>query len=249
MDYKKTAQDILAYVGGSKNIVSAAHCATRLRLVIADNKKADKTRLENVDGVKGVFEASGQLQIILGTGTVNKVFDEFIQMAGITASSKAEAKEAATQKQNIFMRAIKLLGDIFVPIIPAIVASGFLMGIMNSLDFMISNGYLNLDTTSSIYVFANLFSNIAYTFLQILIGFSAAKAFGANPYLGAVIGMIMIHPSLQNAYTVAEQGVQATQPVFFGLYNIDMVGYQGHVIPVVIAVWLLSQTPNTRTRL
>lgn len=240
MDYKKTAQDILAYVGGSKNIVSAAHCATRLRLVIADNKKADKTRLENVDGVKGVFEASGQLQIILGTGTVNKVFDEFIQMAGITASSKAEAKEAATQKQNIFMRAIKLLGDIFVPIIPAIVASGFLMGIMNSLDFMISNGYLNLDTTSSIYVFANLFSNIAYTFLQILIGFSAAKAFGANPYLGAVIGMIMIHPSLQNAYTVAEQGVQATQPVFFGLYNIDMVGYQGHVIPVVIAVWLLS---------
>lgn len=240
MDYKKTAQDILAYVGGSKNIVSAAHCATRLRLVIADNKKADKTRLENIDGVKGVFEASGQLQIILGTGTVNKVFDEFIQMAGITASSKAEAKEAATQKQNIFMRAIKLLGDIFVPIIPAIVASGFLMGIMNSLDFMISNGYLNLDTTSSIYVFANLFSNIAYTFLQILIGFSAAKAFGANPYLGAVIGMIMIHPSLQNAYTVAEQGVQATQPVFFGLYNIDMVGYQGHVIPVVIAVWLLS---------
>lgn len=237
---KKTAQDILAYVGGSKNIVSAAHCATRLRLVIADNKKADKTRLENIDGVKGVFEASGQLQIILGTGTVNKVFDEFIQMAGITASSKAEAKEAATQKQNIFMRAIKLLGDIFVPIIPAIVASGFLMGIMNSLDFMISNGYLNLDTTSSIYVFANLFSNIAYTFLQILIGFSAAKAFGANPYLGAVIGMIMIHPSLQNAYTVAEQGVQATQPVFFGLYNIDMVGYQGHVIPVVIAVWLLS---------
>lgn len=240
MDYKKTAQDILAYVGGSKNIVSAAHCATRLRLVIADNKKADKTRLENIDGVKGVFEASGQLQIILGTGTVNKVFDEFIQMAGITASSKAEAKEAATQKQNIFMRAIKLLGDIFVPIIPAIVASGFLMGIMNSLDFMISNGYLNLDTTSSIYVFANLFSNIAYTFLQILIGFSAAKAFGANPYLGAVIGMIMIHPSLQNAYTVAEQGVQATQPVFFGLYNIDMVGYQGHVIPVVISVWLLS---------
>lgn len=240
MDYKKTAQDILAYVGGSKNIASAAHCATRLRLVIADNKKADKTRLENIDGVKGVFEASGQLQIILGTGTVNKVFDEFIQMAGITASSKAEAKEAATQKQNIFMRAIKLLGDIFVPIIPAIVASGFLMGIMNSLDFMISNGYLNLDTTSSIYVFANLFSNIAYTFLQILIGFSAAKAFGANPYLGAVIGMIMIHPSLQNAYTVAEQGVQATQPVFFGLYNIDMVGYQGHVIPVVISVWLLS---------
>ena len=240
MDYKKTAQEILNLVGGSKNIVSAAHCATRLRLVIADNEKANKEALENVEGVKGVFEASGQLQIILGTGTVNKVFDEFVDIGGITASTKAEAKEAAAQKQNMFMRAIKLLGDIFVPIIPAIVASGFLMGIMNSLDFMNSNGFLNIDTSSSIYVFANLFSNIAYSFLQILIGFSAAKAFGANPYLGAVIGMIMIHPSLQNAYTVAEQGVQATQSVFFGLYDIDMVGYQGHVIPVVIAVWLLS---------
>ena len=240
MDYRKTAKAILDQVGGSKNIVSAAHCATRLRLVIADNSKADKEAIENVDGVKGVFEASGQLQIILGTGTVNKVFDEFISIAGITASSKAEAKEAAAQKQNIFMRAVKLLGDIFVPIIPAIVASGFLMGIMNSLDFMINNGFISMDTSSSIYVFANLFSNTAYTFLQILIAFSAAKAFGANPYLGAVIGMIMINPALQNAYTVATEGVQQTQSVFFGLYDIDMVGYQGHVIPVVIAVWVLS---------
>ena len=240
MDYRKTAQEILNHVGGSKNIVSAAHCATRLRLVIADNTKADKTALENVDGVKGVFEASGQLQIILGTGTVNKVFDEFIAIAGITASTKAEAKEAAAEKQNWFMKAIKLLGDIFVPIIPAIVASGFLMGIMNALDFMNNNGFLHISTTSSIYVFATLFSNIAYTFLQILIAFSAAKAFGANPYLGAVIGMIMIHPSLQNAYTVATEGVQQTQSVFFGLYHIDMVGYQGHVIPVIIAVWILS---------
>lgn len=240
MDYRKTAQEILDHVGGSKNIVSAAHCATRLRLVIADNSKADKGALENVDGVKGVFEASGQLQIILGTGTVNKVFDEFIDIAQITASSKAEAKEAAVQKQNIFMRAIKVLGDVFVPIIPAIVASGFLMGIMNALDFMNTNGFISIDTSGSIYVFANLFSNVAYTFLQILIAFSAAKAFGGNPYLGAVIGMIMISPSLQNAYTVATEGVQATQSVFFGLYDIDMVGYQGHVIPVVIAVWLMS---------
>ena len=240
MDYRKTAQEILGKVGGSENIASAAHCATRLRLVIADNSKADKEAIENIEGVKGVFEASGQLQIILGTGTVNKVFDEFISLAGITASSEAEAKEAAARKQNVFMRAVKLLGDIFVPIIPAIVASGFLMGIMNSLDFMINNGFISLDTSGSIYVFANLFSNTAYTFLQILIAFSAAKAFGANPYLGAVIGMIMINPALQNAYTVATEGVQQTQSVFFGLYDIDMVGYQGHVIPVVIAVWVLS---------
>ena len=101
-----------------------------------------------------------KLPVILGTGTVNKVFDQFIAVAGITASTKAEAKEAAAKQQNVFMRAIKLLGDIFVPIIPAIVASGFLMGIMNSLDFMINNGFINMDTSSSIYVFASLFSNL-----------------------------------------------------------------------------------------
>ena len=98
MDYNKTAKEILEHVGGSKNIASAAHCATRLRLVIADNSKTNKEALENVEGVKGVFEASGQLQIILGTGTVNKVFDEFIKIAGITASTKEEAKQAATDK-------------------------------------------------------------------------------------------------------------------------------------------------------
>ena len=128
-----------------------------------------------------------------------------------------------------------------VPIIPAIVASGFLMGIMEALNFMVNNGFLNIDTSGSIYTFAQLFSNTAYTFLPILIAYSGAKVFGANPYLGAVIGMIMIHPNLQNAWTVATEGVQATQKVWFGLYSIDMVGYQGHVIPVIIAVWVLAQ--------
>ena len=128
-----------------------------------------------------------------------------------------------------------------MPIIPAIVASGFLMGIMEALNFMVNNGFLNIDTSGSIYTFAQLFSNTAYTFLPILIAYSGAKVFGANPYLGAVIGMIMIHPNLQNAWTVATEGVKATQKVWFGLYSIDMVGYQGHVIPVIIAVWVLAQ--------
>ena len=128
-----------------------------------------------------------------------------------------------------------------MPIIPAIVASGFLMGIMNSLDFMVNNNFLNIDTSSSLYVFANLFSNTAYVFLPILIGFSAAKVFGGNPFLGAVMGMIMIHPNLQNAWTVASEGVKAMQPVFFGLYSIEMVGYQGHVIPIIISVWVMSE--------
>lgn len=241
MDYQKSAKEVLGHIGGSGNIVSAAHCATRLRLVIADNSKVNKGALENVDGVKGVFEAQGQLQIIFGTGEVNKVYAEFVKEAGITASSTAEMKEAAARKGNIFQYMIKTLGDIFVPIIPAIVASGFLMGIMEALNFMVNSGYLNIDTTSSIYVFAKIFSNTAYVFLPILIGFAAAKVFGGNPFLGAVMGMIMIHPDLQNAWTVSSEGVKATQSVFFGLYKIDMIGYQGHVIPIIISVWVMSE--------
>lgn len=239
MDYAKTAQQIYEKVGKKENLISAAHCATRLRLVLADNAKCDAKAVEDIDGVKGVFSASGQLQIILGTGMVNKVYDEFIAISGLTAASKEEVKAAAAAKQNVFKRAIKTLGDVFVPIIPAIVASGFLMGIMEALTFMVNNGFLNINTSGSIYVFANLFANTAYTFLPILIAFSAARAFGGNPFLGAVIGMIMIHPNLQNAWTVATEGVLQTQKVWFGLYSVDMVGYQGHVIPVIIAVWVL----------
>ena len=241
MDYKHAAQQVLDAIGGASNIVSAAHCATRLRLVIDDNGKVDKKALENAEGAKGVFEAQGQLQIIFGTGTVNKVYDEFTALAGIGAATKEEVKHAAAAKAPWYQQAIKTLGDIFVPIIPAIVASGFLMGIMEALNFMVNNGFLNVDTSGSVYVFAQLFSNTAYTFLPILIAFSAAKVFGGNPFLGAVIGMIMIHPNLQNAWTVASEGVQTYQPVFGGLYSIPLVGYQGHVIPVIIAVWLMSQ--------
>lgn len=240
MDYKRTASEIYEKIGGKENLISAAHCATRLRLVISDNEKADSKAVENIDGVKGVFFAQGQLQIILGTGVVNKVYDEFIQIADISEVSKDELKKVAASKANPLQRLIKTLGDIFVPIIPAIVASGFLMGIMEALNFMVNNGFLNIDTSGSIYTFAQLFANTAYTFLPILIAYSAGKTFGANPFLAAVIGMIMIHPNLQNAWTVATEGVQATQSVWFGLYSVDMVGYQGHVIPVVIAVWVLA---------
>lgn len=162
-------------IGGADNVVSAAHCATRLRLVIADNAKVDKEALENIDGAKGVFEAQGQLQIIFGTGTVNKVYEEFIALSGVEAATKAEVKEAAAQQQNIFMRAIKVLGDVFVPIIPAIVASGLLLGIMSALNFMASNGFIALDTNNFIYKIADLVSGTSFGILQILIGYSAAK--------------------------------------------------------------------------
>ncbi len=236
MDYRNTAQEILTHIGGRDNIVSAAHCATRLRLVIADNKKCNKKALEETEGVKGVFEASGQIQIILGTGTVNKVFQEFVQLAGIQAGTKEEVKAAAASRQNPFLRAIKTLGDIFVPIIPAIVASGLLMGLLEGL----CNLWPSMADSGAYQIF-HLFSNTAFVFLPVLIAISAAKTFGGNQFLGAVIGMIMIHPDLLNAWSVA--GMQAADipraSAWFGLYEINLVGYQGHVIPVIIAVWLM----------
>lgn len=237
MDYRSTAKEVVEKIGGRENIVSAAHCATRLRLVIADNSKCNKEEIENIEGVKGVFEASGQLQIVFGTGAVNKVYDEFIAIANIAGGTKEDVKAAAAAKQNVFKRAIKTLGDIFVPIIPAIVASGLLMGLLE--------GFCNLwpqIANSSTYMIFHLFSNAAFVYLPILIAISAAKAFGGNQFLGAVIGMIMIHSDLINAWSVS--GMKAseipTASVWFGLYDINLVGYQGHVILVVIAVWLMS---------
>lgn len=238
MDYRKAASETIRYVGGKDNIVSAAHCATRLRLVIADNTKVDKKALEDAEGVKGVFEASGQLQIIFGTGVVNKVYDEFIAQTGISAASKEDVKQAAASKANPLQRFIKTLGDIFVPIIPAIVASGFLMGIMESLNFLINNGYIHLSNQSALFVLANMFANTAYVFLPVLIGFSGAKVFGGNPFLGGVIGMIMVHPNLQNAWTMTG-GVNEYLDVF-GIWNVPLVGYQGHVISVIIAVFIMA---------
>lgn len=237
MDYKKSAKEVFDFIGGKENIVSAAHCATRLRLVIADNGKCSKEKLEEVEGVKGVFEAAGQLQIIFGTGTVNKVYEEFIQLAGITGGTKEEVKQAAAAKQNMFKRAIKTLGDVFVPIIPAIVASGLLMGLLEGL----CNVWPQM-AESGTYTIIHLFSNAAFVFLPILIAVSAAKVFGGNLFLGAVIGMIMIHTDLINAWSVSSMNPSdiPIANVWFGLYDVQLVGYQGHVIPVVIAVAIMA---------
>ena len=235
MDYRKCASEILAAIGGKENLASAAHCATRLRLVIADNGKVQIKTLENVDGVKGVFEAAGQLQIIIGTGTVNKVYAEFISLAGIEAASKDDVKKAAASKAPWYKRAIKTLGDIFVPIIPAIVATGLLNGLLGGLQ----RAFPSI-ADSYFYGLLNIFSNAALVFLPILIAISAAKIFGGNTYLGAVIGMIMIHPDLVNAWSAGGGADTTTLWSWFGLWNIQNTGYQGHVIPVIIAVLLLS---------
>ncbi len=245
LDHRKAAQEVLDAIGGPGNVVSAAHCATRLRLVLADDSKVDQEAVDNALGAQGNFKASGQLQIIYGTGTVNKVYDEFIALGHITAASKDEAKQAAAEQQkNPVMRAIKLLGDVFVPIIPAIVASGLLLGIMSALNFMNTNGFIAIDTDNFVWKIADLVSGTAFSFLQILIGYSAASAFGGNPYLGAVMGAILINPALTNANSVASM-VSAgetipTVTIIPGLYSIEWTGYQGHVIPIVIACFILA---------
>lgn len=239
MDYRESAKEILLAIGGKENLASAAHCSTRLRLIIGDNARIDKETLENIDVVKGVFESAGQLQIIIGTGTVNKVYDEFIDLAEIEGSSKEQLKEEAAKKQNLFKRLIKTLGDVFVPILPAIVSGGLIMGIMEALNFMSSNGIISLNADGYIFTIFKLLSNAAFTFLPILIGYSATKVFGGNPYLGAVIGMFLIHPDLQNAWTISN-GYEKTFSIF-GLYDVHMVGYQGHVIPIIIASFILAK--------
>lgn len=236
MDYKKIALQVLEGIGGKDNLVSGAHCATRLRLVLADNSRLDKKAVEEVEGVKGVFEAQGQIQIIFGTGTVNKVFEEFAKAAEIENTTKEEVKQAASAKTSPFKRAIKTLGDVFVPIIPAIVASGLLMGLLEGLGRAFP-GLSGSDT----YALLSLFANAAFVFLPILIAISTAKVFGGNLFLGAVIGMIMIHPNLINAWDVAGMESIPQFSVWFGMYDINQVAYQGHVIPIVISVWFMSK--------
>ena len=236
MDYAKCAKEIYETLGGRSNLVSAAHCATRLRLVTVDNSKIDMKKLENIDGVKGVFSNNGQLQLIIGTGTVNKVYEEFLKVSQMTAATKEEVKAAAAAQQPLIKRMIKALGDVFVPILPAIVASGLMMGLVEALGKAIP-----AFAGSDWYGILDLMANTAFTFLPILIAVSATRVFGGNIFLGAVIGMIMIHPNLINAWSVGSMDA-ADIPVWhlFGL-PIRQVGYQGHVIPVVIAVWLMCK--------
>ena len=233
LDYRKCAEEIVKGIGGRDNIVQAAHCATRLRLVIKDNDKIDKKYLENVDGVKGMFENNGQLQLIIGTGTVNKVYDEFLAVTGMTAATKDDVKNAAAAKQPIWKRLIKALGDVFVPILPAIVASGLMMGLVEALGKAMP-GFASTDW----YGFLDMIANTAFAYLPVIVAVSAARVFGGNIFLGAVIGLAMIHSNLLNAWAVGSGEINYWHLLFF---NVRQVGYQGHVIPVIIAVWLMCQ--------
>ena len=231
MNINATASALVPLLGGKENIASAAHCATRLRLVLVDDSKVDKAAIEKLDGVKGCFSNAGQIQIIFGTGLVNKVYAEFVRYAGTGESSKSELTELAAKKLNPLQRIARLLSNIFVPIIPAIVASGLLMG---ALGMVRTYGWADPD--SALFIMLDMFSSAAFIILPILIGFTAAKEFGGNPYLGATLGGILTHPALTNAWGVAS-GFKTMD--FFGV-DVAMIGYQGTVFPVLLAVWFMS---------
>ena len=237
MDYAKTASLVIKYVGGKNNIKSVTHCATRLRFQLRDNGLRNEEAISDLEGVKGVFLTQSQFQIIFGSGIVNMVCDEAQKQLG-TLEEKPEEKEKG--KGNVVQRFIKMLSDIFVPIIPAIVAGGLLMGLNNLLTSPLVNGQSMIELYPMWQGLAsaiNTFANAPFTFLPVLIGFSATRKFGGNAFLGAAMGMIMGHPDLLNAYQIG----LAQPPVWdiFG-FQIAAIGYQGTVLPVLAVSWILA---------
>ncbi|UNT93814.1 sucrose-specific PTS transporter subunit IIBC [Allobaculum sp. Allo2] len=241
MDYAKIAADIIENVGGKDNIISAMHCATRLRLRLKDYSKVDEKKLEDVDQVKGIFLANDQQQVILGSGTVNLVTAEVLKQTGLNGGAVSE--EPKSKEGSWLTRAVKGLSDIFVPIIPAIVAGGLLMGINNVLTAvgLFAPGKSLIDMApqfAGLASFINMCASAPFTFLPVLLGFSAVKKFGGNPYLGAAIGMVMVHPDLLNAYSIASVD---TLP-FWNILGLEVqsIGYQGTVLPVLAVSWILA---------
>lgn len=235
MDYGKVASDVIAAVG-KDNLVAAAHCATRLRLVLKDDTKVDQKALDENPDVKGTFKIDGQYQVIIGAGDVNFVYDELIKKTGLSEVSTDDLKQIANNngRFNPIMALIKLLSDIFVPIIPALVAGGLLMALRNFLTSPDLFGPKSLEemypAIEGISAMTQLMSAAPFMFLPILVGISAAKRFGANQFLGAAIGMIMTTPDLGGASEYWN---------VFG-YHVAQTNYAYQVIPVLAAVWLLS---------
>ncbi|MBO1221139.1 sucrose-specific PTS transporter subunit IIBC [Staphylococcus nepalensis] len=248
MNYKKSAESILNAIGGENNIDAMAHCATRLRLVLKDESLIDEESLSSMEVVKGAFATGGQYQIIIGSGTVNKVFAELEKITGKEASTTSEVKSEGNKSMNPFQKFVKMLSDIFVPIIPAIVAGGLLMGINNILTApgIFYNHHSLIEVHSQFKGLAemiDIFANAPFTLLPILIGFSAAKRFGGNAFLGAALGMILVHPELMSAYDypkAVELGKSIPHWHLFGL-EINRVGYQGQVLPMLVATYILAK--------
>ena len=246
MNFPKIAEQVIEKLGGKNNIATAAHCATRLRIVLNDESKVDKEGIEAIEGVKGQFSVAGQYQIIFGSGTVNKVHEQLTKQLGIGDVSKAEVAEAVLGQQNLLQRIVKGLADIFVPIIPAIVAGGLLMGLysmLTSIGFFWDNHSVitKYPEISDLVDFINTIANAPFVFLPVLLGFSATRKFGGNPFLGAALGMLLVHPSLSDGWNYAKTLMEGNIKYWnvFGL-EIEKVGYQGTVIPTIISAWVLA---------
>ena len=244
MDYKKISQEILANIGGKENIENAAHCVTRLRLVLKDTTKFDKEALSKIEGTKGVFLNSGQLQIIFGTGTVEKVFAAFSQEAGIKEVSLNDIKSAGMKKENIFKQGFKVFSDIFIPIVPAFVGAALILGIKFILTTAGLFGMENslADQFEMIAGFAAFLNVVASTFafLPLLVTYSAVKRFGGNPVFGIVLGCTMLFPTLMDANVFA---LGKETPEYWNLlgFSVPAVGFQGGVFPAILTSWFLAK--------
>ncbi|MCY9092886.1 PTS system trehalose-specific EIIBC component [Bacillus mojavensis] len=246
-ELNRSARQIVEAVGGAENIAAATHCVTRLRFALIDESKVDQEALDQIDVVKGSFSTNGQFQVVIGQGTVNKAYAELVKETGIGESTKDDVKKASEKNMNPLQRAVKTLADIFIPILPAIVTAGLLMGINNILT---AQGIF-FNTKSIVQVYPqwadlanmiNLIAGTAFTFLPALIGWSAVKRFGGNPLLGIVLGVMLVHPDLLNAwgYGAAEQSGEIPVWNLFGL-EVQKVGYQGQVLPILLASYLLAK--------
>src|SRR5699024_4694720 len=246
MDHKRVAADLVQAIGPD-NLIAAAHCATRLRLVLKDSSSIDQKAIDDNPGVKGTFETNGQYQIIIGPGDVNKVYAEMVEQTGVKEASTDDLKKIASegQKKNPVMMLVKTLSDIFVPLIPALVAGGLLMAINNVLTAQNLFGAQSVvEMYPAVKDFAsiiNLLASAPFSFLPILVGFSATKRFGGNGYLGAAMAMAMVMPELVNGYGVANAIADGTMPYWniFGL-QVAQAGYQGSVLPILVVAYILA---------
>lgn len=245
--YKHQVESIIEAIGGQENIAAATHCVTRLRFALRDEGKVNKEKLENIDLVKGSFSTNGQFQVVIGQGIVDKVYKELVGLTGIGEFSKQELKDAASEKLNPLQRAIKMLADIFIPILPAIVTAGLLLGINNIMTapdiFFEGKSFIEVHTNwADLASIINLIANTSFVFLPGLIGWSAVNKFGGSPLLGIVLGLMLVHPDLLNAWGYGSAQQEGAIPIWnlFG-FEVEKVGYQGQVLPVLFASYILAK--------
>lgn len=234
-DYAKIAKEVIQAVGGSENIKSAAHCATRLRLIVADRTLADDEKVGEIDAVKGTFFTAGQYQIIFGTGHVNRVYEQITRL-GIAETTASEAKEAKMDGKNQVQKAIRTFGDVFVPVIPALVATGLFLGLKGALlndNFLALFGMTNADIPQTFQVLVDVLSGTTFAFLPAIVCWSTFRVFGGSPVLGLILGLMLVNGSLPNAYSVADPSSGVTPLMLFGF--IPIVGYQGSILPAFVA--------------